>query len=420
MKTFEPRGRALALTAVLALCAPAPGRAGELPTGPIVAADGHVTIAGDVAATISCAHSDLPNAPLCSGDTGFFNYTDYEHSALRLFRVDVTAAVKATDRFSLLAELRTENADTPQPYGLYVRIKPWTTHDFDIQAGRIPTVFGAFSRRTYPSDNILIGYPLAYQYLTSLRADALPASADDLLRMRGRGWLASYPIGNPLADRGVPLVSAFRWDTGAQVHAANRFMEGAVSVTVGTLSNPLVSDDNGGRQISGRAAVHPTAGLVIGFSGARGPFVTQAAADAAGVGTTSGQFTQTAWGADIEYSHAYYLVRAEALVSDWRVPVVNAPFVTNPLRAASGYIEGRYKFGPRFYVAGRLDRLGFSEVTGTGRTQSWDAPVTRTEVGGGFALQRNLDLKMSLQHDSRSGGRVTAASMLATQLVFWF
>ena len=394
--------------------------AGELPTGPIVAADGHVTIAGDVAGTISCTHSNLPDAASCTGDTGFFNYTDYEHSALRLFRVDILASVKATDRFSLLTEIRSENAGTPQPYGLYVRIKPWTKRDFDIQAGRVPTVFGAFSRRTYPSDNILIGYPLAYQYLTSLRPDALPASADELLRMRGRGWLSSFSVGNPIPDRGIPLVSAFRWDTGAQVHAANQFIEGAVSVTVGTLSNPLVSDDNNGRQVSGRAAIHPAAGLIIGFSGAHGPFVTQAAAEAAGFGTTSGRFTQTAWGADVEYSRAYYLVRAEALVSDWQVPLVSAPFVTNPLRAVSGYVEGRYKFGPRLYAAGRLDRLGFSDVTGSTRTDSWDAPVTRYEVGGGFAIQRNLDLKGSFQHNSRSGGRVTMANMLAGQVVFWF
>ena len=36
--------------------------------------------------------------------------------------------------------------------------------------------------------------PLGYQYLTSLRYDALPASADELLNMRGRGWLSSFSI----------------------------------------------------------------------------------------------------------------------------------------------------------------------------------------------------------------------------------
>src|SRR6202521_1655125 len=100
--------------------------------------------------------------------------------------------------------------------------------DFDIQVGRVPPTFGAFARRTYASDNPLIGYPLAYQYLTALRPDAVPASADEMLRMRGRGWLSSYSIGNLTPDRGLPIASAFRWDTGVQVHGSNNVVEAAV------------------------------------------------------------------------------------------------------------------------------------------------------------------------------------------------
>ena len=99
-------------------------------------------------------------------------------------------------------------------YAAYVRVRPWRRHRFDIQAGRIPPTFGAFGRRAYSTDNPLIGYPLAYQYLTSLRPDAIPATADDLLRMRARGWRSSFPVGSQTPGPGVPLVTAFRWDTG--------------------------------------------------------------------------------------------------------------------------------------------------------------------------------------------------------------
>ena len=106
-----------------------------------------------------------------------------------------------------------------------------------------------------PPTTCVIGYPLAYQYLTSLRPDALPANADELLRMRGRGWLSNFSVGNTAADRGLALVSAFRWDTGVQVHAANDFIDGAAAVTTGTLGNPLVGDDNAGKQVAGRIAL---------------------------------------------------------------------------------------------------------------------------------------------------------------------
>ncbi len=220
------------------VCAAAPAGAQSLPSEPIAFGGGRVTVGGDVSASFG------------SEDPGFFNYTDYEHSALRLVRVDISAALKAGPHFTLLGEVRTENLGAVHHYALYVRIRPWTGRDLDIQVGRVPPTFGAFARRTYANDNPLIGYPLAYQYLTSLRADAVPASADELLRRRGLGWRVRYSLGAPAADVGVPLVSAFRWDTGAQVHATTGIVSATASVTAGTLSNPLFSDDNGGRQIA--------------------------------------------------------------------------------------------------------------------------------------------------------------------------
>ena len=328
--------------------------------------------------------------------------------------------VKAGDRVSVLAEIRSENGGLPDPYALYVRVRPWLTHGFDIQAGRVPPTFGAFARRHYPYDNLLIGYPLAYQYLTSLRADALPANADELLRMRGRGWLSNFSIGNPAPDNGLPLVHAFRWDTGLQVHAANPHAEATVAVTTGTLANPLVGDDNGGRQIAGRVVVRPFTGLVTGASAARGPFVTTDALRMGGIEGRASDFTQTAWGADAEYSRGYYLLRFEAIVSDWRLPLVRTPAIDMPLRAVSTSVEGRYKIRPGLYVAARSDHLTFSTVTGVLRHDGWDAPVTRLEVGGGYSLQRNVTLKLAYQHNTRQTTRAGTADAGALQLVYWF
>ena len=301
MRLLRPAGPALALAVLLGLGASATARAQVLPSEPIVAAGGRLTVSGDVSATMSCAHSNQPNAAACTSDTGFFNYTDYQNSALRLFRADVTAALKASRHISVLGEVQSENLGTPEAYGLYLRVQPWTAHEIDIQVGRIPPTFGAFSSRTYPSDNLLIGYPLAYQYFTTLRPDSLPTSADDLLRVRARGWLTNFSVGNTVPGIGVPLVTAFRWDTGVQLHAANAVVDATAAVTTGTLSNPLVKDDNAGKQVVGRLAFHPVPGLIVGVSGARGPFIAQSTADLAGVGGEDGRFTQTAWGGDAEY-----------------------------------------------------------------------------------------------------------------------
>jgi hypothetical protein len=382
-----------------------------LPSEPISIASGHLVVSGDVSGTVGTA------------DPGFFNYTDYNHSALRLFRVDVSATVNAGDHFAVLGEVRAENLDQLSPYALFLRVKPWTAHDITIQLGRVPPTFGAFARRTYPSDNPLIGYPLAYQYLTSLRTDSLPADADDLMRRRGRGWLDRFTIGDQTLEHGIPLVTAFRWDTGVQVHAAteNNVVNGTVAVTAGTLSNPLFHDDNTGPQVAARLEFRPVAGLLVGASAARGPFVNAEAAAAAVGDGHDREFTQTAWGADVEYSRGYMLLRFESIVSEWRLPIVRQPAIAVPLRAVSSSVEGRYKLAPGFYVAGRLDHLGFNDLHATTATAPWDAPVTRAEAGIGISIQRNLLLKIAHQYNSRDGGpleRVEPQS--AVQLVFWF
>jgi len=388
-----------------------PAAAQSLPSEPIVFGDGHVTVGADVSATVSCAQTTGLGS--CGDDTGFFNYSDYEYSTLRMFRVDVNAIVRASRSLAVVADVRSDNGEGPRPYALYVRLRPWSQYNLDINGGRVPPTFGAFPRRTYASDNLLIGYPLAYQYLTSLRADAVPANADELLRMRGRGWLSNFSIGNLTPARGVPLATAFRWDTGVQVHSGWAWGDATGAVTTGSLSDPQVSGDNLGKQVAGRFAFHPEPGLVLGVSAARGQFLSGGAARA--VGAEGGNSDQTAIGADAEYSRGYYLVRFEAVRSMWTIPTIPQPLI-----ATGGWIEGRYKFHPRFYAAARFDHLGFSSITGTTRTADWDAPVTRIELGGGFLLQRNLQLKASFQRNTREGGRVTNLNIGSAQLVFWF
>lgn len=381
----------------------------SLPSEPISLGDGRMTVGGDVSASFG------------SVDTGFFNQTDYNHSAFRLLRIDLTTSIKANDHISVLGDLQTASFDSVIPYAFYVRIRPWLSRAFDIQAGRIPPTFGAFGRRVYVADNPLIGYPLAYQYLTTLRPDSLPATADELLLKRSSGWKVRYTLGDTSIDHGVPLVNPFRWDTGVQVHGSTETVSVTASITNGTVSNPLFIDDNSGKTVAGRVEWRPTVGLIAGTSIARGAFVSSDAARAATGSTRTNDMTQTAWGADLEYSRGYYLIRAETVVSAWRLPLVAAPVLDLPLRAVSTSVEGKYKLMPGVYAAARFSHLGFSDVTGTQGTEPWDAPVSRIEIGGGYSIQRNLLLKGSFQYDTRDGGRLKPTEhVVGTQVVFWF
>lgn len=391
---------------LLVLLLAAPAAAQWLPSEPVRLFDGRVRLGGEISATAGSRD-----------DEAYFNYTDYERNALRTFRAAVSAMWQPAERIALLADVRSDDLEHLGAYAAYVRIRPWRGVPLDIQAGRIPPVFGAFGRRTYQADQALIGYPLAYQYLTSLRPDALPFNADDLLRMRGRGWRSSFPQGSSYAGPGMPLISAFRWDTGVEARWAGERFDASAAVTTGTLANPRLRDDNGGRQLAGRLGTRPVTGLVVGASASRGAWISGEVPGA------DASYTQTALGADAEYSRDHWIVRGELVWSRWRLPFATAPREGDAISALGGWTEGRYRLTPRFYVAGRADRLTFSRVTGAmfnGVATPWDAPVSRVEFGGGFSLERHLVLRAVAQVNRRSGGRVERRRFFSTQVVWWF
>jgi len=400
-------GTALAIV----LLAAAPGAAQVLPSEPIVLAGGTIVVSGTVSGSIG--PDDEP---------GYFNYTDYEHTPLRMFRAAATAAWYPNDHLGVLTELRLENTDV-RAHAWYLRLRPWVDRAIDVQIGRIPPSFGAYARRSYGTDDPFIGYPLAYQYLTSQRADALPATADNVLRQRGRGWLVRYPIGNTTPDAGLPLASASQWDTGVQVRLGTRPLSLSVALTQGTLSNPLVEDNNRGKQISGRLAIAPAPAVVLGVSAAGGASVSRVATSALPPGSTGGTPTQAAFGADLEVSSGHWLVRTELVVSTWSVPAVEAPFIEDRLTAAGAWVEARYRVSPRWYVAGRADRLGFSRLVGTlfsGQPETWDAPVTRGQVAAGYYVRRNIVARAEYQYNWRDGGRPHERGLASAQILYWF
>ncbi len=373
---------------------------------------GRLVVGGDVTATAGA-----------KDERGFFNFTDYEHNALRLFRAGVSGMWRPSGPLALVGEVRSEDFERPRVYAAYVRVRPLRAYPFTIQTGRIPPSFGAFGRRTYSAANPLIGYPLAYQYLSSLRPDAIPASPDDLLRMRGRGWRSRFPVGSAGGDAGVPLVTAFEWDTGIQATWDGAFVMGSAALTRGTLSDPRVDDNNDGRQLSGRVGLRPVTGLVIALSGARGDWLASDVVRLLPADLAARDYRQVSYGADAEYSRDHWIVQAELVATRWTLPLTQPVHASRDIRALGAWVEGRYRVTPRVFVAGRADRLTFSTIRGTlfsGRPTPWDAPVDRLELDAGYYLQRNLVARCAVQRNRRENAGVRHRTFVSAQLAYWF
>ena len=376
-----------------------------LPTEPISIGNGRVVLGAEATATFA------------SEDPGFFNYTDYEYSGVRNFRFALAGEVRANRWLQALGELRVDHGTHVEPFAMYVRVRPWANHRLDIQAGRLPPTFGAYWRTSYTT-NLLIGTPLAYQYLLSLRRDALPATTGDLLRMRGRGWLSSFPVGVVTPDRGLPIVNSVRADHGVQVHGLNGMVEWIGAVTTGTLSNPR--DDNDGVQVAGRVMVRPIPEIVIGASASSGQYLDRSLEEALPSGRKLSDGVQRALGVDVEYSEGRFLARSEVIASRWTLPLPLTSDRNERLSATSFLVEGRYRVLPGVQLAARAEHLTFANLWVPGGVQRWEAPVSRVELGGGYAVIRNIVLKASWQHNVRDGGRVRRESLGAVQVVYWF
>src|SRR5262249_53903904 len=168
------------------------------------------------------------------------------------------------------------------------------------------------------------------------------------------------PSGGP----GGPIGPAYRWAAGVEAHYARGPFDAAFAVTAGTLSNPRAGDDNDGKQLSGRVGWTPVVGLVLGASAADGEFLKKELSEAFDPLFPGKSYRQRSYGFDAEYSRAYWIVRGESINTRWNIPALGQPLIQNPLRASAAYVEGKYRLTPRYFVAGRLDRMTFSNIIG--------------------------------------------------------
>jgi len=352
-------------------------------------------------------------------DRSYFNYTDYQRNALRMSRLRLFGEWHVVDRVSLVGEVRTENFTSVTAPALYVRWQPVASVPLHIQAGRVPPLVGAFGRRAYGRDNAVIGLPLAYQYLTSLRADALPATIGDVIRMRGRGWLSTYPVGTYSSGPGVPLVSASTWDTGVQGTWGADRVEVSAAVTRGAPATPVVRETNDGLMWSGRTSVRLPGGVVLGASAARGQWIHADVLELTPRGTASAS-SQAIVGADVEVGQNTWLLRAEWLRTTFSLPLASTAPEGIGLSAWAGFVEARFRPHPRWQLGSRFERLDFSTVRSNGAATTWDAPVTRVEGALTYRITRTIEVRAGWQHNWRDGGRVRRRGFPALAALYRF
>ena len=345
---------------------------------PALARAADVSLHGLLDVTASGRGRGFESNALFRGDSNFDPY-----------RLLLSAEGSLAPEIEFVTHLRLGDGAPLYVDGAWVRWTPDPARDLHLEAGKIPWIIGTWAPRTYSDHNPLIGAPLLYQLHTTLLWWDVPPDADALLAASGRG---QYGVGYSGfgSSRGMAVVDDSWWDVGADVTGSLRPLEYAFGATLGTpgWGNPA-HEENGGKTVLGRIGVLPLPGLRLGVSGARGSYLHEYMDPYLPDGQTASDFHQNLGMADLEVLFGHVELRSEAFLNVWETPTVG------DLRVRGGYGEAKVTVLPGVYLAGRWDRMLFSDVIDSGgAAHPWDLPRTRWEAGAGWRPRRDLIFKL--------------------------
>jgi hypothetical protein len=291
-----------------------------------------------------------------------------------------------------------------------VRLKsgsPWG----NLEAGLIRHPFGTWGPRTYSDKNPLVGIPLGYSYHTALIVylNSLQKSPAELLAYRGRGGNPAPAFG---VSSGLPLVYDNCWNTGLLIFGGGGKWEYTAGVLSGSLSNPTIELKRSRPQVSAHAGFTPFMELTLGSSFAYGPYLTKANEKDLPFGSAANDYNQTVVGLDLNFERGKFIGHAEGMFNRWV-----HPYVSEPLKVYSAYVEGTYKFATQFFLAARYDRMEFSKISDpSGGRSVWDYPLYRIETGLGYRFDRSVTIKLVGQLTRFPGRPQLNDDIFATQI----
>jgi hypothetical protein len=271
-------------------------------------------------------------------------------------------------------------------YGGYLRFKDVAGGPVSLNVGLIPTTVGQWGPRAHSDTNPLVGVPLMMNHETSLTIWTPEANVAALLAARD-----TRPQG------GVPMIYESWWNTGVEAYGQVGVFDWSVAAITGSPSLPTRDRNKGIPQGTLRLVWNAAPGLALGASGFGGPYLWYGLP---GIDSHDvDRKLNVGAGADMAWTVRYLEIHSEVLYERWEHPVLPT------LAATSGYLEAKYKFYPRWYLAGRLETFRPDQVfDDSGNLVHWDYPVNRAEYGVGFHPTPGVTIKGVVQSNRFVGG----------------
>jgi hypothetical protein len=323
---------------------------------------------------------------------------------------DLFLNVRLSDEASAFLELETWRGWEARVYTAALTYKI-SGDRLQIEAGKFAAPFGNFLPRRFSPQNFVYGYPLYYEYRTSLSSGQFLPDQQALLGARG----------NPNREAGLQMLARNAYFTGARFFGKLGTVGYHLGFANGSPSNPVYVNENKRLMIFGRLHLQPAIGLTLGVSAANGGYLNNAVVKNAHPNLKPEQYAQTLAGVDVEYSRGYFVFFGESVWSRWE-----SPFIRNHLEALAFSAEVRYKILPRLFVAGRYGRIQFSEIAddrdldADGKlAEPWDFPAWRLESAIGYNLSRHV-LAKAVWQINRTGDNDPADNLAVLQMTVFY
>ena len=193
------------------------------------------------------------------------------------------------------------------------------------------------------------------------------------------------------------------------------------AVTQGTIGDPRLSDDNGGPQLAARVVFTPHPVLSIGGSVAAGPYLARALTD--GIAGPRRAPQPSPGGLRRRRGGL-----ARSLARSQRAGVESLGAARLRGRSETRSRRRRRRWWRRGTSSGQGCTSPAGSTTWVSRVSrpttlgvvTWDADVTRIELGGGWTVHRHVLLKAVWQRNRRDGGRPRGSDLGAVQVAAWF
>jgi hypothetical protein len=349
-------------------------------------------------------------------DSGFdLNTMNRGDNPFSSFRVLVLTQAAVNDNTDLFLEIPIDSNARSSLFLTYLRPfirisslgdRPW----LNVQAGKLPTLFGTYGERTASTEPGLMAVPLLYYYHTAVQGNNAPAGPGDFFLPGVRG-----------EQTGTPIVYDACWDIGAEVFGTHNGFQFTAAATQGTVSRPSMGENyNDGYQFLSRVGYEVTSGplfgLRFGATGAFGPYLSSSIAEDADfpAGKSPEDYLNTALGLDLAYARGPWRFFGEAGRIGYEVPNVDPT-----LNVTAYYLEVIRNLGPSWAVAVRQEAALFSDLTAGAETGPWDYDVWRWEATVNYRFRRGTRIRVGYQDARYPDAPEYDTNLFAVQLQVW-